>query len=93
VFRYRVFTPVLVDAVRTRDETALRIKHHFSAEIDSTKQAYIERNFHPPFLFTDVRQLGDEDATTATTAHEQKRRFRVIWTSSWLALSAKTCHL
>ena len=64
-----LFLQMLLEALDTRDEIPLRIKHHFSAEIDATKQAYIERNFHPPILFRDVRQLGDEDATTAATAY------------------------
>jgi hypothetical protein len=37
------------------------IEHLFSAEIVPLKQAYIERNFHPPAIFRDVRELvGDE---------------------------------
>jgi site-specific DNA-cytosine methylase len=51
------------------EEPPLNVKHCFSAEIDPTKQAYIERNFHPPILFRDVRQLGDDSAVTATTAY------------------------
>jgi hypothetical protein len=64
-----LFLQMLSEALDARGEAPLRVKHHFSAEIDATKQAYIERNFHPPILFRDVRQLGDEDATTATTAY------------------------
>jgi hypothetical protein len=64
-----LFLQMLSETLDARDETPLRVKHHFSAEIDATKQAYIERNFHPPILFRDVRQLGDEDAITATTAY------------------------
>jgi site-specific DNA-cytosine methylase len=33
------------------------------------KQAYIERNFAPPKLFRDARELIPENATTATTAY------------------------
>jgi len=29
------------------------------------KQAYIERNFAPPILFRDIRELDSEQATTA----------------------------
>ena len=29
------------------------------------KQAYIERNFSPPLLFRDIRELGNDQATTA----------------------------
>jgi site-specific DNA-cytosine methylase len=64
-----LFLQLLSEALAAKSETTLQIKHHFSAEIDATKQAYIERNFHPPKLFRDVRQLGDETATTATTAY------------------------
>lgn len=37
-------------------------EHVFSCEIEPFKQAYIERNFHPPLLFRDVCELGDEEA-------------------------------
>ncbi|RHZ71269.1 hypothetical protein CDV55_103969 [Aspergillus turcosus] len=40
-------------------------RHLFSAEIVPFKQAYIERNFHPRFLFRDVKQLKDRFAQTA----------------------------
>jgi hypothetical protein len=39
--------------------------HVFSCEIEPFKQAYIERNFQPPLLFRDIRELGEEQATTA----------------------------
>ena len=38
------------------------IEHVFSCEIEPFKQAYIERNFHPPILFRDVCELGDGEA-------------------------------
>lgn len=38
------------------------IEHVFSCEIEPFKQAYIERNFHPPLLFRDVCELGDSEA-------------------------------
>ncbi|KDR80696.1 hypothetical protein GALMADRAFT_241095 [Galerina marginata CBS 339.88] len=41
------------------------IEHVFSCEIEPFKQAYIERNFHPPLLFRDVCELGDGEAHTA----------------------------
>ncbi|KAJ3065360.1 hypothetical protein HDU98_011270 [Podochytrium sp. JEL0797] len=44
----------------------LDVKHVFSCEIEPFKQAYIDRNFSPPLLFRDVRQLS---STTATTAY------------------------
>lgn len=40
----------------------LDIEHVFSCEIEPFKQAYIERNFHPPILFRDVCELGDDEA-------------------------------
>ncbi|OOF92487.1 hypothetical protein ASPCADRAFT_517877 [Aspergillus carbonarius ITEM 5010] len=40
-------------------------KHLFSAEIVPFKQAYIERNFHPRFIFRDVEELKDRVAKTA----------------------------
>ena len=42
-------------------------EHIFSAEIVPFKQAYIERNFYPPILFRDIRQLAKMDA--AETAY------------------------
>ncbi|KAL0953862.1 hypothetical protein HGRIS_005037 [Hohenbuehelia grisea] len=43
----------------------LDVEHVFSCEIEPFKQAYIERNFHPPLLFRDVCELGDAQAHTA----------------------------
>lgn len=43
-------------------EARLDIEHVFSCEIEPFKQAYIERNFHPPILFRDVCELGDGEA-------------------------------
>ncbi|KAK2762854.1 hypothetical protein FQN54_001029 [Arachnomyces sp. PD_36] len=44
---------------------AFDIEHLFSAEIVPFKQAYIERNFHPPIIFRDVKELTQPKATTA----------------------------
>ncbi|OJD37011.1 c-5 cytosine-specific dna [Diplodia corticola] len=44
---------------------SLRLRHVFSAEIVPKKQAYIERNFHPPIIFRDIRELTKEDAFEA----------------------------
>ena len=41
---------------------SLDVEHVFSCEIEPFKQAYIERNFHPPILFRDVCELGNERA-------------------------------
>lgn len=43
----------------------LRLEHVFSCEIEPFKQAYIERNFSPPVLFRDIRELGYDQAYTA----------------------------
>ncbi|KAL2834190.1 hypothetical protein BDW59DRAFT_178723 [Aspergillus cavernicola] len=43
----------------------LNFKHLFSAEIVPFKQAYIERNFHPRFIFRDVAELKNRVAQTA----------------------------
>lgn len=40
----------------------LEVEHVFSCEIEPFKQAYIERNFHPPLLFRDVCELGQTHA-------------------------------
>ncbi|GLA58790.1 hypothetical protein AtubIFM54640_008897 [Aspergillus tubingensis] len=40
-------------------------RHIFSAEIDPLRQAYIQRNFRPPRLFRDVRELNRRVAQTA----------------------------
>jgi hypothetical protein len=64
-----LFLQMLDEALRSKGMGSLPVKHHFSAEIDATKQAYIERNFRPRILFRDVRELGEENATTATTAY------------------------
>lgn len=41
----------------------LRFKHLFSAEIVPFKQAYIERNFCPPIIFRDIRELARDENT------------------------------
>jgi hypothetical protein len=43
----------------------LAVTHVFSCEIEPFKQAYIERNFHPPIIFHDIRELCYDEATTA----------------------------
>ena len=64
-----LFLQMLDEALQSKGIGSLPVKHHFSAEIDATKQAYIERNFQPHILFRDVRELGEEHATMATTAY------------------------
>ena len=38
----------------------LQVEHVFSCEIEPFKQGYIERNFAPPILFRDIRELGNK---------------------------------
>jgi hypothetical protein len=40
-------------------------EHLFSAEIVDYKQAYIERNFAPPIIFRDIKELSIPNATHA----------------------------
>lgn len=40
----------------------LEVDHVFSCEIEPFKQAYIERNFAPPILFRDIRELDGDQA-------------------------------
>ena len=46
------------------------VEHIFSSEVEPFKQAYIQRNFAPPLLFRDVRELGNKRAHTAFGALE-----------------------
>jgi len=58
--------PTLAEALNDRGiSTILPIEHVFSCEIEPFKQAYIERNFHPPTLFRDIRELKWDNAYTA----------------------------
>jgi site-specific DNA-cytosine methylase len=41
----------------------------FAAEIVPFKQAFIERNHHPPIIFRDINELSIEGQTKATTAY------------------------
>lgn len=52
-------------AVYAQHGVPLNVEHVFSCEIEPFKQAYIERNFAPPLLFRDIRELGGVEATTA----------------------------
>ena len=56
---------MLSKAVEAQTGCKLEVEHAFSCEIEPFKQAYIERNFSPPILFRDIRELGNEKATTA----------------------------
>ena len=52
-------------AAKAHFDIDINIEHIFSCEIEPFKQAYIERNFHPPILFRDIRELGNKRAMTA----------------------------
>ena len=52
-------------AAKAQYDIDINIEHVFSCEIEPFKQAYIERNFHPPILFRDIRELGNQRAMTA----------------------------
>lgn len=49
-------------AIKERGLGRLEIDHVFSCEIEPYKQAYIERNFKPPVLFRDIKELGADEA-------------------------------
>ena len=61
----------IADATQKLYGTRMAIDHVFSCEIEPFKQAYIERNFAPPILFRDIRELGGDEATTAYGAKVQ----------------------
>jgi site-specific DNA-cytosine methylase len=56
---------MMCKSVMKQNGVKLDIDHVFSCEIEPFKQAYIERNFQPPILFRDIRELGAKQATTA----------------------------
>ncbi|KAJ3734990.1 hypothetical protein DFJ43DRAFT_63932 [Lentinula guzmanii] len=56
---------MIVENISAQYGVPLDIEHVFSCEIEPFKQAYIERNFHPPLLFRDVCELGNDKAHTA----------------------------
>jgi site-specific DNA-cytosine methylase len=56
---------MMAKSVAKQNGVKLDIEHVFSCEIEPFKQAYIERNFQPPILFRDIRELGAAQATTA----------------------------
>ncbi|KAI9808767.1 MAG: hypothetical protein M1825_003920 [Sarcosagium campestre] len=58
------------DSLKSSFGLDLNVEHVFSAEIVPFKQAYIERNFAPPIIFRDIRELIDSD--TATSAYGSK---------------------
>lgn len=53
---------MIQQSIQDQFDVKLDVQHVFSCEIEPFKQAYIERNFHPPILFRDVCELGDEEA-------------------------------
>ena len=57
---------LISESLRKDFGLALELEHLFSAEIVPFKQAYIERNFSPPIIFRDIRELiGSTEATSA----------------------------
>ena len=63
-------------ACEVQKESPLAVTHVFSSEVEPFKQAYIERNFAPPLLFRDVRELGSRQAHTAFGSLENVPRQR-----------------
>jgi hypothetical protein len=53
---------LICGAISDKYGVPLDVEHVFSCEIEPFKQAYIERNFHPPILFRDVCELGETHA-------------------------------
>jgi hypothetical protein len=53
---------LIQQSIQEQHGVSFDIEHVFSCEIEPFKQAYIERNFHPPLLFRDVCELGDDEA-------------------------------
>ncbi|KZT21583.1 hypothetical protein NEOLEDRAFT_1164553 [Neolentinus lepideus HHB14362 ss-1] len=56
---------MICNSIQEQCGVDLEVEHVFSCEIEPFKQAYIERNFHPPILFRDVCELSEDYATTA----------------------------
>lgn len=66
---------MIQDALRLALGTSFEVEHLFSAEVTAFKQAYIERNFNPPIIFRDIRELvtvQGQDVPMATTAYGAK---------------------
>ncbi|KFY20881.1 hypothetical protein V491_03351 [Pseudogymnoascus sp. VKM F-3775] len=61
------------EALKARGHN-FEIDHKFSAEIVPFKQAYIERNFSPPIIFRDIKELSIPGAVDATTAYGSKAK-------------------
>lgn len=53
---------IFITALKENFVREFNVEHLFSAEIVPFKQAYIERNFHPRYLFRDVTELKDRVA-------------------------------
>jgi len=63
-------------ACEAQSGVSFPVSHIFSSEVEPFKQAYIERNFAPPLLFRDVRELGHPQAHTAFGSLEDVPRAR-----------------
>lgn len=57
---------MLAEACRVQHGQPLAWEHVFSCEIEPFKQAYIERNFSPPLLFRDIRELDSAQVGSRT---------------------------
>jgi len=61
---------MISDCIRSKESNlVLKFEHVFSAEIVAYKQAYIERNFHPPIIFRDITEITGSTDGKATTAY------------------------
>lgn len=63
------------DALKAAGAPDLKVEHLFSAEIVPYKQAYIERNFHPPIIFRDITEMttaANDPTPMATTVYGAK---------------------
>ncbi|KAM0717999.1 hypothetical protein Q7P37_006331 [Cladosporium fusiforme] len=63
------------DHLKAAGALDLNVEHLFSAEIVPYKQAYIERNFHPPIIFRDITEMttaAEDPVPMATTVYGAK---------------------
>lgn len=68
---------MIQDTLRTSFGIIFDIEHLFSAEIEPYKQAYIERNFSPPIIFEDIRELvevANDSNREAKTAYSGMKK-------------------
>ncbi|CAD0018753.1 unnamed protein product [Aureobasidium pullulans] len=63
---------MISEASKSLGLAELEYESVFSAEIVPFKQAYIERNFHPPIIFRDITEITHSKDGQATTAYGAK---------------------